>query len=47
MLLYEPFVKQYDFEHSGNDDTGIGRWVVMVFQGSEGIKTRIVFGYNS
>ena len=42
MLLYGPLVYQYDFKHSDKDDTGLGRWVVMVFQGSEGIKTRIV-----
>ena len=47
MLLNVPLVDQYDFEHSGKDDTGLGRWVVMVFQGFEGIKTRIVYGYNS
>ena len=32
MLLYGPLVYKYDFEHSGNDDTGLGRWVVMIFQ---------------
>ena len=47
MLLYGPLVDQYDFKHSGKDDIGLGIWVVMVFQGSEGIKTRIVCGYNS
>ena len=47
MLLYGPSLYQYDFEHSGKDKTGLGRWVVMVLQGSEGIKTRIVCGYNS
>ena len=46
MLLYGPLVDQYDFKHSDKDDTGFGRWVVMVFQGSEGVKTRIVCGYN-
>ena len=46
MLLYGPLVYQYDFEHSGKDDTGLGRLVVMVFQGSEGIKTRILCAYN-
>ena len=44
MLLYGPLVGQYDLEHSGKDDTGLGKWVVMVFQGYEGIKTRIVYG---
>ena len=47
MLLYGPLVDQYDLEESGKDDTGISRWVVMVFRGYEGIKTRIVCGYNS
>ena len=47
MLLYGPLVDQYDFEQSSKDDTGLGRWVVMVFQESEGIKTRIICGYNS
>ena len=47
MLLYGPLVDQYDFEHSGKDDTGLGRWVLMVFQGSEVIKTIIVCNYNS
>ena len=47
MILHGPLLYQYDFEHYGKDDTGIGRWTVMVFQGSEGIKTRIVCGYNS
>jgi hypothetical protein len=31
MLLYGPLVEQYDFEHSGRDDSGLGRWVVLVF----------------
>ena len=44
MLLYGPLVYQYDFKHSDKDDTGIGRWVLMAFQVSEGIKTRIVCG---
>ena len=47
MLLYGPIVYQFDFEHSGKDDTWIGRWVIIVFQGSKGIETRIVCGYNS
>ena len=47
MLLYRPLLNQYDFEHSGKDETGLGRWVVMVFQGFKIIKTRIVCGYNS
>ena len=46
MLLYVLLVDQYDVEHYGKDDTGLGRWVVMFFQGSEGIKNRIVCGYK-
>ena len=46
IILYGRLLDQYKFEHSGKDDTGLGIWVVMVFQGSEGIKTRIVYGYN-
>ena len=46
LLLYGPLVDQYDFEHSGNDDTGLGRWAVMVLRGSDQITTRIVSAYN-
>ena len=31
MFLYVTLVDQYNFEHSNKDDTGLGRWVVMVF----------------
>ena len=44
MILFVPLVDQYDFEHSCKDDTGLGRWVEMVFQGSKVIKTRIICG---
>ena len=47
MLLYGSLLDRYNFEHSGKDNTGIGRWVVMVFQGYKGIKTRIVCGDKS
>ena len=47
MLIYGPLVDQYELEHSGKDDTGLGRWVVMVFQVPKGIKTRILCGYSS
>ena len=46
LLLYGQLIEQYDFEASGKDDTGLGRWVVMVFRGSEGIVTHMVYGYN-
>ena len=47
MVLFGQLVEQYDFEASGREDSGLGRWVVMVFRGSNGITTRIVCGYNS
>lgn len=46
LLLYGSLIDQYNFESSGKDETGLGLWVHMVFQGDDGIKTRIVCGYN-
>ena len=46
MLLFGPLIQQLDFEKSGKDDTWLGRWCFMAFHGSEGIKTRMVCGYN-
>jgi hypothetical protein len=46
MLLFGQLVEQFDFEASGRDDSGLGRWVVMVFRGENGLTTRIVCGYN-
>ena len=46
LLLFGSLIDQYNFEDSGKDGTGLGRWVVMTFQGSENIVTRIVCGYN-
>ena len=46
LLLFGSLIDQYDFEESGKDDTGLGRWVVMVFRGSDNITTRVVCGYD-
>ena len=46
MLLFGSLIQQFDVDHSGKDDTGLGRWCYMTFCGSEGIKTRVVCGYN-
>eukprot|EP00956_Cyclotella_meneghiniana_P004926 scaffold6070_cov41-Cyclotella_meneghiniana.AAC.5 len=46
MVLFGQLIEQYDFEASGREDSGLGRWVVMVFRGENGITTRIVCGYN-
>jgi hypothetical protein len=45
-LLYGSLIKQYDFEASGKDPTGLGRWVSIVLRGGDGITTRLVCGYN-
>ena len=46
MMAYGSLIEQYDFEESQKDPTGLGRWVVMAFRGSDGITTRVVCGYN-
>ena len=46
MLLYGELIDQYDYEASGKDTTGLGRWVHMVLQGEDGIRTRFICGYN-
>ena len=46
MLLYGQLIEQYDVEASGRDSLGLGRWVVMVFRGANGLTTRVVCGYN-
>ena len=46
LILYGDLIDYYDFEGSDKDNTGLGHWVHMVFQGSEGIVTRVVCGYN-
>ena len=46
LIVHGPLIEQYDFEASGKDDTGLGRWVVMVFRGQDGLTTRVVCGYN-
>ena len=46
LLLYGTLVAQYDFEHSGKDNTVLGRCTVMIFRGSGVITTRVVCGYT-
>ena len=46
LLLYGGLIDYYDFEGSGKDATGLGRWVHMALRGSEGIVTRVVCGYS-
>ena len=47
ILLYGYLIDQYNFESSGKDDTGLGRWVSMLLQGADRIRTRMVCGYMS
>ena len=42
ILLYVSLIGQYNFEASEKDDTGLGRWVSMMLQGADGIRTRMV-----
>jgi exonuclease III len=46
MLLFGGTIDQYDYEASGKDETGLGRWVSMVLVGENGMVTRIVTCYN-
>ena len=46
MMLYGTLIEQYDFEASGKDEKGLGRWVHMMLRGEDGVNTRIVCGYN-
>ena len=45
-MTYGPMIEQYDFENSGKDEMGLGRWCIMTFRGSEGHTTRVFCGYN-
>ena len=46
MVLFGPLIQQHDFEASGKDKSGLGRWVYMVLRGSYGILTIFDYGYN-
>ena len=46
MLLFGSIIDQYDLGVLDRDDTELGRWVYMAFQGDDGIITRILCGYN-
>ena len=44
-MTFGPTIEQYDSEHSGKDDTGRGRQVVVTFCGLEGHAVCVVCGY--
>ena len=46
MVLFGTLIEQFEFEESGKDESGLGRWVVMTFRGGNGLKTRVVSCYN-
>ena len=46
MLLFGSLIQKFAVDHSGKDNTGLGRWCYMMFCGSEGIKTQLVSGTN-
>ncbi len=45
IIMFGLITEQLNFEWSGKDNTGLGRWMVMTVQG-EGIRTQVVCGYN-
>ena len=47
MLAYGSLLEQYDYDNSKADhELGLGRWVVMIFVGTDGRATIVVCGYN-
>ncbi len=44
-MMFGPITKQLDFERSGKDYTGLGKWTVMTLQG-DGVQTCVVCEYN-
>lgn len=47
MLLFGELIEYYNFEASGKDESGLGRLVTMVFEGENGLRTRVACGYNA
>ena len=45
-MVVGPLVEYFDSGKSGKDETGLGRWTVMTFIGSDGIAIRFLCGYN-
>ena len=39
MLLFGALIQQHNFEASGKDESGLGRWVSLVLRGSDDILT--------
>ncbi len=45
LLLFGTITDQLDHDQTGKDETGLGRWSVMMLKG-DGVMTRVVCGYN-
>jgi hypothetical protein len=43
--MFGPITEQINHERNGKDNTGLGRWTVMMLQG-DGVRTRVVCRYN-
>jgi hypothetical protein len=44
--VYGTLIEQHGFEASGKDSTRLGRWVSITLRGGNGVKTRLMYGYN-
>ena len=45
ILMFCQLTEHLDMTNSGKDESGLGRWSMMVIKG-EGVQTRIICGYN-
>ena len=45
LLIFGPLIDQLDMKSSGNDESGLGRWSMIVVKG-DGIQTQTICGYN-
>jgi hypothetical protein len=45
LLLFGALTEQLAHDEPGKDETGLGRWLVMMLKG-DGVQTRVVCGYN-
>ncbi len=45
MLLFGHLTEQLDYDETGKDTSGLGRWIVMTLKGG-GVRVRVVCGYN-
>lgn len=46
LMVYGEMIDYFDSESSGKEESGLGRWVVMTFKGTEGFTMRIICGYS-